>query len=296
MTAQEEKVPVRLVEHGHLPVDYLVRVGDYQAFLRLPENLVEPHDGQDAAVDKVAEYVAGADGRKLVGVADEHQAAAHGQRAHYAFEDVAVHHRHFVDDKRVAFQLVFLVFVEYGVVLLVPAHLKQTVDGFCLVARKLAHALGGASRRGGKQHLFAPALQYFYYRVKRGGFACAGAAGEHQHALAERGCYRVALKVGVSYAVAFFKLRYRVFKVLFAFGGEGEHHFHARGYVHFVEVELRREDKVGIAQPVQNKAAVEDQFVKTFARSGLAYAEEARGGVEQFVGGQAGVAVALVVA
>ena len=70
------------------------------------------------------------------------------------------------------------------------------MDGFRLVPRRLAHALGGASRRRAEQHLHMLRFQDAQDRIHNRGLADARAAGDDEDFRAKRQLDRLFLTFG----------------------------------------------------------------------------------------------------
>ena len=74
--------------------------------------------------------------------------------------------------------------------------LKQPMDGFGLVPRRLAHALGGASRRRAEKHLHVLRSQDAQDRIHNRRLADAGTAGDDENLRGKRQLDRLLLAFG----------------------------------------------------------------------------------------------------
>ena len=81
-------------------------VHDDIALLRLPENLGQGNDWHAARTDEIAQEIPWADRRKLVGVADQHQAGAVRQRLKQRLHKRHIDHRHLIEHDDIALQRV----------------------------------------------------------------------------------------------------------------------------------------------------------------------------------------------
>ena len=152
LLGQEEEVAVVAAQVGQFALHNAVGAHDDEALLGLAENLLELHRGEQAGGNQIPQDVARPHAGQLVVIPHQNQPAGEGQGPQQALKDVGVHHGELVHHKAVALQGVALVAGEHGVVLLVPVHLKQAVDGLGLLAGDLAHALGGAAGGGRQEH------------------------------------------------------------------------------------------------------------------------------------------------
>jgi hypothetical protein len=90
-----------LAELRQLSVVDAVRVGHDEALRGLPKDLVEPHHGDDAGGNHVAQDHARPHGRKLVLVADQEQPGSRGESRHQVRAQPDVDHRRFVHHQHV---------------------------------------------------------------------------------------------------------------------------------------------------------------------------------------------------
>ena len=128
---KEEKVVRRRVfELGrHAGVDE-VRVAHDHRLLRLTENVAQGDSRDAPAADQIGKYVPRADARKLVGVADEHKAAARAQRREQRAHQREVDHRGLVHNERIGLERFLFAFGERHLAsLVVEGHAEHAVDG-----------------------------------------------------------------------------------------------------------------------------------------------------------------------
>ena len=142
--------------------------------------------GTSPARDQLRERLAGADGRELVGVADQHHVRSRADRAQQRHEQLEVRHRRLVDDQQVARQRVVLVGVgpspgiqpsaECTVEAHEPARLAHPSAARPVGATSISDAR--CSRGDRADH------------ADRRRLAGAGAAGDEREAVRERACAR----------------------------------------------------------------------------------------------------------
>ena len=153
-----------------------------EAAFGLPEDLVEADGGHAPGADDLAQQVAGAHAGQLVGVAHHNDAAAVTQGRDQRLKQLDVHHAHLVQNDHIALEQVLVVVDEAdhaaGIV-----HLQQAVDGAGLAAGELAQPFGGPARGGAQGHPLGLIFQQLQDGVHGGGLTGAGAAGEHQTVL-----------------------------------------------------------------------------------------------------------------
>ena len=158
-----------------------MRVAHDHRLLGLTENVAQG-DGRDApAADQIGKHVARADARQLIGVADEHKAAARAQRREQRAHQREVDHRGLVHDERVRLEGFLFPLGEGDLTgLVVPCHAEHTVDGLRVAVAELAHALGGTARGRGEQDIQAHALEERDDGAHARRLARAGTAGQQQ--------------------------------------------------------------------------------------------------------------------
>ena len=156
-----------------------VCVGDDAAAGRLAEDLRQAHSRDDAAADDIRKHIARADGRQLVSVTHKNKPALRPYGTQQRAHERNVHHGALVEDDGVARERVVLVAPE-GDVLMIVAHagLEQAVDRLRAPAGQLAHALGGAARRGRKLGVELEHIKQREDRADGRRLAGAGAAGD----------------------------------------------------------------------------------------------------------------------
>ena len=161
-----------------------MRVAHDHRLLGLTENVAQG-DGRDApAADQIGKHVARADARQLIGVADEHKAAARAQRREQRAHQREVDHRGLVHNERIGLERFLFAFGERHLAgLVVEGHAEHAVDGLRVAVAELAHALGGAARGRGEQDIQAHALEERDDGAHARRLARAGAAGEQQQLL-----------------------------------------------------------------------------------------------------------------
>jgi hypothetical protein len=173
--------------HTGISID-AVRVDDDEAVLRLPEDRVQPRDGDHVTGDQVAQNVPRAHRRQLIHVADQKQMAARLDSLEQVIHQQNVHHGGFIHDDHVRVQRVVLVARELDP--LRRLDFQQPVDGFSLHPRRLAETFRGATRRRAQQHGTAFGPQQLDDAARDGCFPGAGATREDAHLLRERHPHR----------------------------------------------------------------------------------------------------------
>ena len=147
----------------------------------LAENIAQGDSRDAPAADEVGKYVARADARQLVGVADEHEAAARAQRREQRAHEGKVDHGRLVHDERVRLEGFLFPLGEGDLSgLVVPCHTEHAVNGLRVAVTELAHALGGAARGGGEQNVQSHALEERDDGAHARRLARAGATGQQQ--------------------------------------------------------------------------------------------------------------------
>ena len=158
-----------------------MRVAHDHRLLGLTENVAQGDSRDAPAADEVGKYVPRADARKLVGVADEHKAAARTQRREQRAHQREVDHRGLVHNERIGLERFFFAFGERHLAsLVVEGHAEHAVDGLRVAVAELAHALGGAARGGGEQNVQSHALEERDDGAHARCLARAGTAGQQQ--------------------------------------------------------------------------------------------------------------------
>ena len=175
----------RFQRRNFAPIDK-VGIADDFALGRLAENFGQFHHRNHARSDDVREHVAGANRGQLVHVAHQHKGCTQRHGLEQVVEEQGVHHGCFVNHKQAAGEGVVLV---TGKAVFLGAVFEQAVDGARFAPRGFGHALGGAARGRGQQNAGANLAKKFDDGVDNGGFARAGAAGEHHNLAAGGGAY-----------------------------------------------------------------------------------------------------------
>ena len=158
-----------------------MRVAHDHRLLRLTENVAQG-DGRDApAADQIGKYVPRADARQLVGVADEHKAAARTQRRKQRAHEGKIDHGRLVHNERIGLERFLFAFGERHLAsLVVEGHAEHAVDGLRVAVAELAHALGGAARGRGEQNVQSHALEERDDGAHARRLTRAGTAGQQQ--------------------------------------------------------------------------------------------------------------------
>ena len=137
--------------------------------------------GTRSDVDQLGERLAGADGRELVGVADEHHVHARADGSQHRDQQLEVGHRGLVDDEQVAFERVRLVVPRA----LAGDPLQRRVHGARLELRRVRDAAGGAAGRRDEDHRRLLRVGGVAQHPDRGRLAGARAAGDDRQAVRE---------------------------------------------------------------------------------------------------------------
>ena len=104
-----------------------------------------------------------------------------------------IDHGGFVDDEKIGIERIVLILAKASGL---GIDLKQPMDRLRLVPRRLAHALGGASRRRAEKHLHILRFQDAQDRIHNRRLADARAAGDDENFRAKRELDRLLLTVG----------------------------------------------------------------------------------------------------
>ena len=188
-----------------LPLVYKVRVSDDPAALVLPEYLSELHSRNDAAADNGGEHIAGADGRKLIRIADHHKARVIRQRAQKRVDKRDIDHGAFVEYDRAAVEPVTFVLCEHdALAVLRELRPKQPVHGDGILSAELTHALGGAPCRRGQQCFQPKRVKHCDYGADGRRFARARPAGNHDELVFKRKLQRLPLEGRIFYPLPLF--------------------------------------------------------------------------------------------
>ena len=179
---QEQVAPDVLVggERGRLAAPDRVRAAHDHAARRLAEDVRELCHGHDLRGDELRERLPGADGRELVGVADEHDVHLVAHRPQQRDQQLEVGHARLVDDEQVGVDLVLGRALPGN-----PA--ERRVDRRRVHPGRLRHparrAAGGGDERDGR----ALRLGRRADQPDRRGLAGAGAARDDRHPRREGG-------------------------------------------------------------------------------------------------------------
>ena len=261
----------------------------------LPEDLIQADGGHPLGADDLAQDVAGADAGQLVGIAHHQDAAAVPQRRDEGLKQLDVHHAHLVEDDDIALEQILVVVDEAdhaaGVV-----HFEQAVDGGGLPAGQLAQPLGRTARGSAESHPLGLMFQQLQDGVHGGGLAGAGATGEDEAVLGHRLADGLFLQRCIGKALG--QLQYLDVLVqvadglLLPLGQQGQ----PVGDVLFGGQQVGQVD-VGCALKHPDAEFVRfDALVQCFGQLFRRLVDEMGGRFQQLRTGQAGVAVARIVA
>ncbi len=168
----------RLAERRHLAGIDRVRRHHDAALGRLAVNFSQARHGHAARVDDVGQHLPGADRRQLVDVSHEQQAHRIGHRLQQVRHQHDIDHRRLVDHQQVALERMAGTTAEAPVL---RVDLEKAMDGLCLEARRLGHALGGPARGRGKQGTDALGHEDAEDGSQHRGLADTRATGQHHH-------------------------------------------------------------------------------------------------------------------
>ena len=213
----------------------------------------------------------------------------------HTFEQLNVHHRKLVQHQRVAIQQIFFVARKGGRIAVVPLYLKHPVDGFRLLARHLRHAFRRPTGGRRKQHLFALLLQNGNDGVEGRRFSGAGAAGQNQHALLERLPHRLLLPLGILNAKTLLHRRDMSIDIPQRLRRITKQHQQPTRAIRFGLVIARQKDKFPPAEQLGDQYVLFLQFFEDGEKHLRLHSKHARGGGDQLVLRQAGMAVVRVV-
>ena len=185
---QKEEIVCLAALLQRLTADDVVGVFHNKAASGLPEDLVQADGGHQPGADDLPQNVAGPHAGQLIGIAHHDNAAAVPQGCNERLKQLHIHHTHLIQNDHIAFEQVLVIVDEAdhaaGVV-----HLQQAVDGRCLAAGQFTQPFGRTARGSTKCHPVCLMLQQLQDGVDRSGLTGAGAAGQHKavfgHGLAD---------------------------------------------------------------------------------------------------------------
>ena len=185
---QELEIAARS-ELRHAPAIDRVRVQDDRSLAALAKDFLQAHARHSARAQDVLEDGAGADGRKLVDIADEDDACALGHGFKEMLHEHDVHHRHLVEDDGVGVQRIVGVLFKEGRAVGGCAALRaqEAVHRLRLAPRRFRQALRRASRRRAEEHSLSLALKHGDHAAHDRRLARAGAARQDEHRVIEHG-------------------------------------------------------------------------------------------------------------
>ena len=261
-----------------------MRVAHDHRLLGLTENVAQG-DGRDApAADQIGKYVARADARQLVGVADEHKAAARAQRREQRAHQREVDHRGLVHNERIGLERFLFAFGERHLAgLVVEGHAEHAVDGLRVAAAELAHALGGAARGRGEQNIQAHALEERDDGAHARRLTRAGAAGQQQQFFLCRELDSLTLERRVLHALLALDLGDRTLYAAQGVGLVREHRLDARDNIGLILPRLTQIAGRHIRDALLHDAVDGDEIVEAFFhRVDIAVQKLGRRGEELF--------------
>ena len=88
---------------GHLSLHDAVSVLDDQAFLRLTEDIGQPHSGDNIGTQYLTQNVARPHAGQLVGVPHHDDAAVVARRRKQGLKQLDIHHAHLIEDDDIIF-------------------------------------------------------------------------------------------------------------------------------------------------------------------------------------------------
>ena len=88
---------------GHLSLHNAVRVLDDQTFLRLAEDIGQPHSGDNIGTQYLTQNVARPHAGQLVGVPHHDDAAMVARRRKQGLKQLYIHHAHLIEDDDIVF-------------------------------------------------------------------------------------------------------------------------------------------------------------------------------------------------
>ena len=152
-----------------------------QALHCLAEDLVKLNNGNQTALDQIAEHIARTDGRKLIFIPHHNQARMQRQRLKQGIKKENIHHGKLVNDNGVHIKRIFTVVHKNRKIGTVPVlHLKQAVYRFRLTSRKLCHTLCRSAGRCRKRHIKPPVFHKGDNAFNGSRFTCSRSAGEYE--------------------------------------------------------------------------------------------------------------------
>ena len=188
----EDEIGFVVAQDRHLSLVDPVGIGDDAALGGLAKDLRQADHRKAAAFQAVPQHVSAAHRRQLIGVAHQQQPGPPGQGAQQGVHQRHVYHAHLIHDDQV---------IDEGIVLVADESLLRVVfeepmDGACVGAGGLRHALGGSARRRSQGVGHAHARKGVGDAADDGGLARAGAAGDDHHPRIQGLSYGNALAFG----------------------------------------------------------------------------------------------------
>ena len=180
---------------------------DDTAVLLLTENLIQIYCGYHIAVYNIRKYFSGADGRKLIHIADENDPAGLRKCAQERFHQGDIHHGTLIHNDSVAAQRLFLIEIEYRHFIRIR-HLspQQTMKCIRFSAGQFRHAFRSSSRWSAEFCFQTDGLECGKDRTDGGGFSCTGSSGQHGDLMIKSGGENDLLIFGIGNPLLFLYL------------------------------------------------------------------------------------------
>ena len=160
-------------------------ITDNRADLCLTENIFQTYNRHSARTDHILEHRACTNGRQLVHVTDENQAAAAGNCLKQMIGQSNVEHRSLIDNNRFRIKRIAVIFAEAQAVTR-RLIFQQTMHRCCRMTGRISKPACCATGRRSQQNAAASLLQHVQNTLNDGCFTCTGTAGENENAMLQR--------------------------------------------------------------------------------------------------------------
>ena len=169
----------------HLPTVNLMRIADNRTYLCLTENIFQTYNRHSARTDHILKHRACTNGRQLVHVTDENQAAAAGNCLKQMIGQTDIEHRSLIDNNRFRIKRIAVILAEAQAVTR-RLVFQQTVYRCRRMTGRIRQSACGASGRRSQQNAAARLLQNVQNAFDNSCFTCTGTAGENENTMLQR--------------------------------------------------------------------------------------------------------------
>ena len=172
------------------------------AFFRLAEYFCEPYSAYDLAAYYVAQHVACAYRRQLVGIAYHYKSRSRHDSLCQRIHEHYIYHRHLIYDNYIVLKRVFRISSEiHRILILRIVVFQKPVDRHGRFSRCFGYTLCSSSRRRGYSHCKAAAFEHVYYGIYDSRLTCTRSACYDAYAVLSAGAHSSTLVFRKPYAV-----------------------------------------------------------------------------------------------